>query len=229
MHLASLLSGGKDSVYAMYLAMQEGHDIAVLISIASANPESYMFHVPNIHLTKLQAEAMEIPLIYRETEGVKEEELEDLKSALKEAIEAHEIDGIVSGAIFSNYQRSRIDDMAEELGLESLSPLWKRKPKDLLSDMVAKEFTIIITVVAAEGLGPEWLGVEINAKVIEELADLHNTCYVCTAGEGGEFETLVMDAPIFKKKITIIEAEKKWDGQSGAYIVRDAVLSDKEK
>jgi ABC transporter with metal-binding/Fe-S-binding domain ATP-binding protein len=227
MRLASLLSGGKDSVYAMYLAMEEGHEIAVLVTIASKNPESYMFHVPNIHLTKLQAEAMGIPLIFRKTEGVKEEELEDLKIALKEASEEHRIEGIVSGAIFSNYQRSRIDDMAEELGLESLSPLWKMKPKNLLSDMVEKEFTIIITAVAAEGLGPEWLGVEIDKKVIKELADLHNICYVCTAGEGGEFETLVLDAPVFNKTIDIIEAQKKWDGQSGVYSIRNAALREK--
>ena len=155
------------------------------------------------------------------------EELEDMKNALKEAIEDYRIEGIVSGAIFSNYQRSRIDDMAEDLGLESLSPLWKRKPKDLLSEMVAKGFKIIISAVAAEGLGPEWLGVTIDTKVIEELANLHNTCYVCTAGEGGEFETLVIDAPIFKKKITIIEAEKKWDGQSGVYSISNAALKEK--
>ena len=229
MRLASLHSGGKDSVYAMYLAMQEGHDVAVLISIASENPESYMFHVPNIQLTKLQAEAMEIPLIFKKTKGVKEEELGDLRDALKEAIQDYHIGGIVSGAIFSTYQRSRIDDMAEELGLESLSPLWKKKPKDMLSEMVAKGFRIIISAVAAEGMGPEWLGVEIDSTVIEELADLHNTCYVCTAGEGGEFETLVIDAPMFNKRMKILEAEKEWDGLSGIYIVRDAVLSYKGK
>jgi len=227
MRLASLLSGGKDSVYAMYLAMREGHEISVLITIASKNPESYMFHVPNIHLTKLQAEAMGIPLIFRKTEGVKEEELEDLKFALKEAIEEYRIEGIVSGAIFSNYQRSRIDDMAEELGLTSLSPLWRQKPKDLLSEMVAEGFRVIISAVAAGGMGPEWLGVEISARIIEELADLHNICYVCTAGEGGEFETLVIDAPIFDKTINIIDAEKEWDGQSGVYSIGRAVLEEK--
>lgn len=224
MRLASLHSGGKDSVYAMYLSLQEGHEISVLISIASENPESYMFHVPNIELTKLQAEAMGIPIIFRTTEGVKEEELEDLKNALREAIKEYRIEGIVSGAIFSNYQRSRIDDMAEELGLESLSPLWRRKPKDLLSEMVKRDFRIIISAVAAGGLGPEWLGVEINEKVIEELADLHNTCYVCTAGEGGEFETLVIDAPVFRKEIEIRQAERLWDGQSGVYRITNAAL-----
>lgn len=224
MHLASLFSGGKDSAYATYLAQSQGHEIEVLIAIDSENPESYMYHVPNIQLVKMQAEAMEIPLIFRKTKGVKEEELEDLKDAISIAIRDYGITGIVSGAIYSNYQRKRIDDMAAGLGIESLSPLWKKKPKDMLSEMVEKGFKVVISAVAAEGLGPEWLGREIDQKTIEELSCLHNTCYVCTAGEGGEFETLVVDAPIFKKCMEIKEAEKSWDGQAGVYKVLAAEL-----
>ena len=111
--------------------------------------------------------------------------------------------------------------------MESLVPLWKRKPKDLLEEMVQAGFKVIISAVAAEGLGPEWLGREIDEVVIKELSDLHNTCYVCTAGEGGEFETLVLDAPFFKKRMKIINAAKSWDGSSGQYKVKDVVLEDK--
>ncbi len=227
MNLASLFSGGKDSAFAMYKAMQEGHEISVLITISSENPESYMYHVPNIWLTKIQAEAMQIPIIFRTTEGVKEEELEDLKNAIKEAIQTYQIQGVVSGAIYSNYQRKRIDDICAELGIESLSPLWKLRPKEMLSEMVGHGFKIAISAVAAGGLGPEWLGREIDKSVIKELSDLHNTCYVCTAGEGGEFETLVLDAPFFKKRIDILDAEREWDGQAGVYNVNNAVLVEK--
>lgn len=227
MRLASLFSGGKDSAYAMYKAMKDGHEIDVLITVSSENPESYMYHVPNIGLTKLQAEAMNLPIIFEVTKGVKEEELKDMKVAIEEAIQKYDIEGVVSGAIYSNYQRKRIDDICNELGIKSLSPLWKRKPKDMLYEMVSEGFLIIISAVAAGGLGPEWLGRKINYDTIKELSDLHSTCYVCTAGEGGEFETLVLDAPFFEKKIKIIDAEKEWDGLSGVYNVKDAVLVEK--
>jgi diphthine-ammonia ligase len=227
MRLASLFSGGKDSAFALYKAMQEGHEIKVIITISSENPESYMYHVPNIGLTRLQAESMQIPIIFKTTKGVKEDELEDLKTTLIEAINVYSIEGIVHGAIYSNYQRKRIDDICNQLKIKSLSPLWNRKPKEMLEEMVAIGFNIIISAVAAGGLGPEWLGKEIDYKTIKELSDLHNTCYVCTAGEGGEFETLVLDAPFFKKRIEIKEAEKEWDGQSGVYTVSDAVLVEK--
>jgi ABC transporter with metal-binding/Fe-S-binding domain ATP-binding protein len=227
MLLASLFSGGKDSAYAMHRVMNEGHEIKCLISIESENPESYMYHVPNIKLTHMQADAMDIPIIYRVTKGIKEEELEDLEIALKEAIQVYNIEGVVSGAIYSNYQRKRIDDICKKLELESLIPLWKRKPKDMLEEMVNAGFKVIISAVAAGGLGPKWLGKEIDSEVINDLSDLHNTCYVCTAGEGGEFETLVLDAPFFKKRIKINNSEKNWDGSSGQYIVKEAVLEDK--
>jgi ABC transporter with metal-binding/Fe-S-binding domain ATP-binding protein len=227
MLLASLFSGGKDSAYAMCMAMGEDHKIACLISIESENPESYMYHVPNIDLTRMQAEAMGIPIIYRITKGVKEAELEDLEKALKEAIEMYNIEGVVSGAIYSNYQRKRIDDICDRLNLMSLVPLWKRKPRKMLEEMVQAGFIVIISAVAAGGLGPQWLGREIDQNVIDELSDLHNTCYVCTAGEGGEFETLVLDAPFFKKRMKIMDSEKNWDGSSGQYIVKEAVLEDK--
>lgn len=227
MRIASLFSGGKDSAYAMFKAMGEGHKIKVLISIRSENPESYMFHVPNINLTRLQAEAMEIPILFKTTKGVKEEELKELKDAIEEAIKNHNIEGVVNGAIYSNYQKKRIDDICYELEIESLSPLWKMKPKDMLQDMVSEGFEIVISAVAAEGLGPEWLGRKIDFEVISELSDLHNTCYVCTAGEGGEFETLVLDAPFFKKRLEILEGEKVWEKQSGVYNVKDVILVDK--
>jgi ABC transporter with metal-binding/Fe-S-binding domain ATP-binding protein len=223
-----LFSGGKDSVLALYKVLEEGHEVKTLITISSKNPESYMFHVPNIGLTPLQAEAMDMPIIFKTTKGVKEEELKDLKEAVKEAIKKYHIQGVVSGAIFSNYQKSRIDNICRELNIKSFVPLWNRKPEEMLVKMVDSGFKIIMSAVAAGGLGPEWLGKELNHAAIKQLLNLHNVCYICTAGEGGEFETLVLDAPFFKKRIEIIDAEKIWDGQSGVYDIRKAVLVDKK-
>jgi asparagine synthase (glutamine-hydrolysing) len=227
MLLGGLFSGGKDSLFSIYKALDMGHKIECLITIISNNPESYMYHVPNIKLTKLQAEAMEIPIIHQTTDGVKELELNDLKVAINVAINDYHINGIVSGAIYSNYQRTRIDKICLDLKLESIIPLWKLKPKDMLLEMVENNFTIIMSAVAAGGLGPEWLGKEITSETILELSKLHETCYVCTGGEGGEFETLVIDAPIFKKRLKILDAEPIWDGQAGVYNVKSAILVEK--
>lgn len=226
MKLASLFSGGKDSVYAAYLAKKLGHKIEVLVSIKSENPESYMFHVPNIDLVKLQAEAMNIPLIFKKTKGEKELELEDLKQALIEAKNKFKIEGVVSGAIFSKYQKQRIDKICSELGLKSIAPLWKKLPREQWKEMLGLGFKIIMVLVAAQGLEKDWLGKQINQKEFEQLLSLHNTCYVCTGAEGGEFETFVTDCPLFKKKIQILKSETSWDEKtgSGEFIIKDAKL-----
>jgi len=227
MKIASLFSGGKDSVFSSFKAVNLGHKLECLITIISKNPESYMYHVPNIELTKLQAEAMGIPIILRETPGIKEEELRDLKTAISEAKGKFQIAGLVNGAIYSNYQRSRIENICSELGLECISLLWKQRPKDMLIEMVEHRFIIIMSAIAAGGLGPEWLGKELTREVIDELSKLHEVCYVCTGGEGGEFETLVLDSPLFKKRLEVVSASPVWDGQAGVYEIKKAILVDK--
>ena len=170
---------------------------------------------------------MQLPLIEETTKGEKEEELQDLVRAMSRAKEDYSVQGIVSGAIYSNYQRTRIDDICKELGLESLSPLWKRTPRDMLEDMVGSGFRVIMSAVAADGLGEEWLGKEFTPEVIEELCHLYNTCYVCTGGEGGEFETLVIDAPFFKKRIVIDESNTFYKLHAGSLRITEAHLEEK--
>ncbi|MHC1635041.1 MAG: diphthine--ammonia ligase [Candidatus Methanospirareceae archaeon] len=230
MKLAALVSGGKDSLYATYLASRE-HEVCVLVAIKSLNPESYMYHVPNIDLVKLQARAMRLPLIFRHSMGEKEEELVDLKHALSEAKGEYGVEGVVSGAIFSNYQKKRIDRICNELGLRSLTPLWRRKPEELWDEMFEAGFEVIISAVAAYGLTEEWLGRLIDREAFEKLCDLHGICYICTAGEGGEFETFVLDCPLFKEKIVVEKSRKIWDEktQSGQLVIEKAMLVEKEE
>ncbi|WP_229234103.1 diphthine--ammonia ligase [Candidatus Methanoliparum sp. LAM-1] len=226
MKLAALVSGGKDSLYATYLASKR-HEIRVIVTIKSLNPESYMYHVPNIDLVKLQAKAMRLPLIFKHSMGKKEEELIDLKDALLEAKEEYGIEGVVSGAIFSRYQKERIDGICNELCLKSLAPLWKRKPKELWNEMFKAGFEVIISAVAAYGLTEEWLGQLIDREAFNKLCDLHDTCYVCIAGEGGEFETFVIYCPLFKERIIVEKSKKTWDRKttSGKLIIEKAMLA----
>jgi predicted ATP pyrophosphatase (TIGR00289 family) len=208
MRLAALVSGGKDSLYAVYLAGKE-HEISYIVSIISENPESYMFHFPNARLVENQAELMQIPLMQKTTKGEKEEELTDLKEALGKI--KSKIDGVVSGATASNYQKTRIEKICRELNLRSVTPLWHKNPEKLLRDMVASGFDIIITAVAAPPLDESWLGREINEDCLGELIELNKFHGISILGEGGEFETFVLDCPLFKKKIKILESEKSWD------------------
>ena len=214
-------------MYAAYLAgKSEEDEIAAIVAIKSLNPESYMYHVPNIDLVRLQAESMQIPLIFKETIGKKEEELSDLSDALAEAKAEYGVEGVVSGAIYSNYQKERVDRICYELGLLSLAPLWKRNPKELWNEMFDAGFEVMIAAVAAYGLTEEWLGRRVGREVFNELCDLHGTCYVCTGGEGGEFETFVTNCPLFEARVVVVESRKVWDEptMSGQLVIENARL-----
>lgn len=223
MKAAVLFSGGKDSTMAIYKAMEDGWQVEYLLSMHSANPHSYMFHVPNIHLTQLLSQALEIPLIERETPGEKEEELEDLKNALSE-LKSMGVSAIFTGAIASQYQKSRIDNLCQEIGLESHAPLWHRDPEDYMREVLKLGFEVMITSVAAEGLDESWLGKVIDEDLLVELKELHEKHGLHMAFEGGEAETLVLNGPIFKEKLDILKSKKVWNKDSGYLIIEEAVL-----
>ncbi len=226
MKLAALFSGGKDSTYALFKEMQN-HSVVCLISILSENTESYMFHTPNIHLVELQAKAIGLPLILKKTKGIKEEELEDLKEAIKEAKEKYRIEGIVTGALYSNYQKGRIEKICDELKLKCLNPLWHMNQIELLNEIIENNFKVIISGIFAYPLDEKWLGKIIDKGMIDNLAKLQEKYKLNPAGEGGEIETTVLDAPFFKNKIEILQSEIKAKGNEGIFIVHKAKLSKK--
>lgn len=226
MKAAVLFSGGKDSTMAIYKAMKEGNEVKYLVSIFSDNPASYMFHVANIHITELSAEAMGIPLIKKVTKGIKEEELKDLTHILSE-LKDKGIEAIYSGALFSVYQKSRIDSICEDLGLKSCAPLWHRDPEEYMEEIIDLGFEVIITSVAAEGLDESWLGRTIDEHVLDEIIELNKKYMIHIGFEGGEAETLVLNGPIFNKRIKVLKSENVWEMDSGYFLIKEAELEDK--
>lgn len=221
LRLGVLFSGGKDSSLALYYAKKYG-EIKCLISVFSLNKESYMFHTPNIKYVIKQADAMKLPCIIEETEGVKEQELENLKKAIKKAVAIYKIDGIVTGAIESIYQSSRIQKICNELGIECFNVLWQKPQYEILQEIVKLNFEVVITGVFAEGLD-DFLGKKIDKNFIEAIKIVEKKFKINVAGEGGEFESFVLDAPFFKKRIEILQVHIEQDKSRGKTLVIDEV------
>src|SRR3989344_2858356 len=217
--LGVLFSGGKDSAVAAYTMKQQNYDLTCLIHIKSENLDSYMFQTAGTELVEMQAEAMNLPIIIQKTKGEKESELQDLEKEFVEAKKKYQIEGIVSGALFSTYQRDRIEKICDKLGLKIFSPLWHKPQDKHLQDLLAHNFEIVLTAVAAEGLDKSWLGRTITQKDIEKLQKLHAKLGLNVAGEGGEFESLVLDSPLFTKKIVLEKTEIIEEDKNRAHLV----------
>ena len=219
MKLAALFTGGKDSTYAIHLAKQQDHEITCLITLKSKNEYSYMFHTPAIELTELQAEAMDLPIIFGETVGEKEKELEDLEKAIKKAKEKFVFEGLITGALFSEYQSSRIETIAKKLGLKVISPLWQKNQEEEMQELLDNKFKFIFTAIAAEGLDKSWLNRIITQDDLKKLKELNKQIGLNQSGEGGEMESLVLDCPLFKKKLKILQAEIKEESKNTARLI----------
>lgn len=222
--LAALFSGGKDSTYATYLAIRAGQKIGCLVSIIPENKESYLFHTPNISLVDKLAEAMEIPLVKMTSFGEREKELNDLKNALKEAKERFSVTGVLTGAISSVYQASRIQRVCFELGLECFNPLWLRDEQNHIEEIIRNDFHVIFTGVFAHPLDKSWLGRTLNALTARELGELRKSHGINPAGEGGEYETLVLDCPLYKKRLFIHSSERTFKGGAGVLEIKESEL-----
>lgn len=226
--LGVLFSSGKDSISAACIMKKQNYQIACLIHLKSKNNDSYMFQSAGTELVELQAEAMEIPIVVLSTNGEKEQELVDLRLAILKAKEDYKLDGIVTGAIFSNYQRDRIERICDELGLKMFSPLWHKPQEMHMQEVINHGFEAIITAIAADGLDESWLGRTIDQKMVGELTKLNSENGINVAFEGGEAETVVLNCPLFKKKINLVRTKKVMDSShSGRLIIEKATLKEK--
>jgi len=222
--LGVLFSGGKDSNLALIKAKELGYEIVCLLNLISLNNYSYMFQSINTELTKLQAEALEIPIIQKTTKGEKEKELEDLKELLKEAIKKYKIEGVVIGALKSTYQSLRVQKIANDLGLWVFNPLWLMNEEKELKELEKYNFEAIITRISSYPLTTKLLGKNL-LKIKDFL--LKNKDLINISGEGGEYETFVLFNKYYKKKILIEECEIKKESENlGDFIIKKAKLID---
>lgn len=221
MRVAALFSGGKDSAYAVHVAEHWGWDVGPLVTVRPGHAEdSLMFHWPNVGLTPLLAEAMGQEHVLVEGSGRPEEELDELGAALKPL----GVDGIVSGAVASEYQRTRLERMGHRIGLKTWTPLWHKDPVELLRSQRASGIRSIVAGCFAEGLTEAWLGRELDEAAIADLQALQRARGVHPGGEGGEYESLALAGPGWRHRVEVVRARKEWRRDRGVLRVEEARL-----
>ncbi len=225
--ICSLFSGGKDSTYALHWGVLKGFHIKCLVTLKPRRIDSWMFHYPGIDVTRLQAKALGIPQVFMETTGEKDKELRDLERAFNIAINEYGIEGVLTGALLSDYQRMNINIIAEKLGLRVYSPLWRKKQEEYMRELVASGFKFIITSIDTLGLPPKFLGKVLTRKDIEDIVQLAKTYGFNPAFEGGEAETLVLDAPLFRKVLVVNGRKIRVGEYSWRFIIENVELCDK--
>ena len=210
MRVVVLSSGGKDSAAAWWWAVCRGWEVKGLVTVSITGDDSPMFQIPSTHLVERQAKLAELPWINVQTSGDTPDDIEALETALSSL----DVDGFVSGALRSDYQKSRLERMAERLGVKSWTPLWHQSGHDHVQQMIEHGFEIMITGVSAEGLDKEWLGHVLTPSSFERLQELARRYRFHVEGEGGEYETLVVAGPHMNGRLEVA-GEVMWEGVRG--------------
>jgi len=203
MKVVAAWSGGKDSCFACYKAIQEGHDVSQLL-IMMSDPSKSNFHMIRSDMLDSQSQAIGIPIVkWKTTPDTYEQEF---KKALLQ-MKAEGVEGIVTGDVcdVALHEVGWLDRICKEVGLKPVKPLWHRDTQKILNEFINEGFEAIVVRVKTDVLGREWLGRQVNKEFFNDLLKLGT---VDPCGERGEFHTFVTDGPLFKKQIEILESEK---------------------
>ena len=223
MRLAAMYSGGKDSTFATYLAEQMGHEIVCLVTVRPEDRASWIFHTPNLSVVPVMAEAMGKELVTVPSDGTEEGDM----AAMRDALSGLDVDGIVVGALWSDYQWDRMNLICGDLGLFVLAPLWRKDQDTVYDEMVSAGIEAIIVGVFAEGLDERWLGRRLDAETKRELCRLRDRYGISIMGEGGEYESMTLDSPMHLKRLVIDGSEKRMERNAGTFDVTSVRLESK--
>lgn len=190
-------TGGKDSCLACYEAISEGFEVSHILNFRET--QRHGSHDINPDLVYAQAEALGIPLIHKDFISY-EQEFKKVIRDLRD--DGEKIDGAVFGHIETH--KNLVDRICRDMDLDLILPLWKKNSEQIINDLLDSGFEVILLSVKADLLGKEWVGRKINKNFIRDLKK-HNPL-IDPCGENGEFHTFVINGPLFKNKIKIMES-----------------------
>jgi diphthine-ammonia ligase len=210
------LSGGKDSMYALYVTLKEELNVNYLLFITNGSKA----HLVNRWLLKLVSESLEIPVV---TVGRR---MPEIRRALRKL----KADILVSGVITTPEHIDYYQEICNPIKVKHYAPLWGKKPLIALAEMKQLGFQIlVIEVDVSMGSRKNWLGKEMDDNMLDEIRKLESDQSMNPIGELGEYHTLVLDCPIYKKRINILKSETVWENSKGYVVIKNANLQSKTK
>jgi diphthine-ammonia ligase len=197
-----------------------GHEIPYIVNIIPECKESWIFHTPNLGMVPLMAESMGVKLISGRSTGTEESDMAGLRAAL----EGLDVEGVVTGAIWSDYQWDRMNIVCGDLGLKLIAPLWRKDQDMLMDELLRSGIKAIIVGCYAEGFDESWLGRNIDESAVRDLKILRSEYSISIMGEGGEYESMTLDSPMNSRPLSIVRSEKEWKKDNGTLSVKEACL-----
>ncbi|OGO31620.1 MAG: hypothetical protein A2Z29_03060 [Chloroflexi bacterium RBG_16_56_11] len=196
-------SGGKDCCLALYRARRQGMDVVYLANTVTADGQRSCSHGIAADVIEKQAEALGISIVQQPTTGdAYEAEFVKMLQAFRE----EGIEGGVFGDIDFNPHREWIERVCGRAGIAPHLPLWLEDQTKLVEEFIDAGFEAVVVAVKKDLFGPSVLGRRVDRPFLAYLAGLDKGITPC--GEAGEYHTLVIDGPLFEKRLEISGSEK---------------------
>jgi diphthine-ammonia ligase len=195
-------SGGKDSAMALHEAARAGAVPRLLISMMIEGGERSRSHGLSREVLAAQAAAVGLPVEFGAASwsGYEAELLRVLGTSLDDGGPAVGI----FGDIDMEDHRQWVERVCGLVGAEACLPLWQRDRRRLMDEVLAAGFKAVIVAVRDGVLPPELLGKTIDAELVAEIERLGSDA----AGENGEYHSLVVDGPLFDRRLEIELGER---------------------
>ncbi|MBN1390395.1 MAG: diphthine--ammonia ligase [Candidatus Thermoplasmatota archaeon] len=203
MRVCCLFSGGKDSSYSLHRMLLSGFEVPVLLTMRSADPDSWLYQTPGMEASHMFHELTGIETRVVHSPVSRELEKEVLSGALKVLKDEFDLDAVCSGALMSDYQRMAFTDAACDAGLVSFTPLWRKDGRTYMKELLELGFRFILLSYSSEGFGDQDLGRVVEEADLERFFSLSDRWRSHPAFEGGEAETLVLEAPLYKRRMEV--------------------------
>jgi len=225
LRVSCLISGGKDSIYSLWCALHQ-YEVVSIINFESDRSESLLFHIPNSKYVSLIAEMFTLPLI---SVKIKSDDLKEEIEQLVDAISKSGAEAIITGGIRSEFQRYHFNRAASLASVKCFNPLWRLSSELIIQDLIDNRFEIILVSVSSMGLNQSFLGKRLTPQLISKIRDISYGSDHAITGEGGEYESFVLDAPFFPSRIAIQESQIHWDEfrEEGSLEIISATLESK--
>lgn len=224
MRVCCLFSGGKDSCYSLHKMLLSGFDVPVLLTIRSKDPDSWLYQTPGMEVSHLFGELTGIETSVVDSHASKEEEKGMLTQTLISLKDEFHLDAICSGALLSDYQRMIFTHAAMDAGLISYTPIWRKDGAVYMNDLVSMGFSFILLSYASEGFKPSDLGTVVGKKELDRFLSLSREWGSHPAFEGGEAETLVLEAPLYKRRLKILGEVAEEGPYRARYVIKEMDL-----
>lgn len=212
MKALSLLSGGKDSFLAAQFATEQGFEVDTALTVIPQE-FSLMYHYPNAQKASLVASLAGMNWISVEENSLGDE-IRKFANAGYQAL--------VSGAIASEYQKTRLEEMCSSAGIISYTPLWHKDQKMILEELILRNIGAMIVSVSAEGFTEADLGRVIDQEFIHDLENRNEKYGINLAGEGGEYESFVFSSG--GRSVRILSSRRIWQGSHGYLLIDKAEI-----